>query len=179
MSVYNFAQIDKPNKGDVYDFNEDDDECSMHSDSTTISHSVESASCSNGGESSEADSGINFVELDFEFVCGHKKDSKVLVTPCDYNQYTKHGTRNIGVRYRCIDRKCRSFLIFDEEKNICKRLKSTPRHKHSQSDSTLEAEYYNLLAMNEMRRQCSNLTKLAGGKRMASIRAIFSKVKST
>lgn len=187
MSVYNYNQI----SDSVYDFHaSDDDASSIHRKSddeidedidlecaSDVNPSIctATASKSNIASSEEIDEN-NFVELPFEFLCGNKKKSKILATVCDYNLYTKHGSCARGIRYRCKDRDCRAFLIFCSKKNMCMRLKSSPRHKHAKSDSAIEADYWNLLAMNEMRRHCSNLATLAGGRRLANVRSIFSNV---
>lgn len=171
MSVFNYTQLGKPR--DVYEFCESDEDV-LSSDSEGASNSNEASLKS---PSNASNSEIDFVGLDFEFFCRDKQKSKVLATVCDFNLYTKHGSCARGVRYRCKDRKCRAFLIFCEMKNVCMRLKKTPVHKDTRTDSSVETEYWNLVATNEMRRQCSNLATLAGGKRLASVRSIFSNVK--
>lgn len=160
-------------KDDEISMKESDDELADEkaSDSDVVSPIGPDTACNSNLASSELDA-----EVPFEYLCGDKKDSKILATVCDYNLYTKHGKCTRGIRYRCKNRKCRAFLVLCSEKNVCIRLKSSPRHTHTKSNGAIETDYWNLMAKNEMRRQCSNLATLAGGRRLASVRSIFSNV---
>lgn len=117
-----------------------------------------------------------FVQLEHEFLCGDKSNSKVLSTMCDRHLYTKNGSCVHGIRYRCRDRTCRAFVIYDKVTKTCFRLPSAPPHKHIKN--TVEADYWNLIAKNEMRALCADLATLASGKQIASVDSIFTTVKN-
>lgn len=166
MSVYNFDQLDKPQAMDDFLGSQDEADDSMlhdenQSEAIAPEKNVTNTLKSNG--KSKSNSQVEFVELDFEFFCGSKKNSKILATASDFNQYSKHGTCARGMRYRCKDRKCRAFVILCAD-GSCIRLKSSPRHKHHKTQSKMETDYWNLVVRHEMRQQCTNLATLAGGK---------------
>lgn len=75
------------------------------------------------------------VPIAHEFMVGEKSNSLLLSTIPDHHLYSKNGTCVHGIRYRCRDRKCRAFVIFDPKKNECYRLSSSPAHKHRKSSS--------------------------------------------
>lgn len=91
--------------------------------------------------------------------------------------YSRHSVGPRGIRYRCHDRKCRAFVTLCPTTKKCMRFIDAPVHKHTKSDASVNTLYWNLVALNEMRKQCSNLTTLADGKRLASVRSIFANVK--
>lgn len=110
-------------------------------------------------------------ELAFEFMVGRKSNSNLLSTLCDHHLYSRHGSCVQGQR----SRPCRAFVIFDPKENKCFRLSKSPPHKHRIDD--VESEYWDLVALNEMRATCKNLATLAGGRKMACPQSIFSSVK--
>lgn len=99
-------------------------------------------------------------ELAFEFLHGEKINSMLLSTLSDHQLFSRNGKCVLGARYRCRDRECRAFVIYNEKTNKCLRLSSTPRHKHRKCDSDIEVDYWNLVALNEMRDRCSKLETL-------------------
>lgn len=110
-------------------------------------------------------------ELAFEFLRGEKINSMLLSTTSDHHLFTSHGKCWFGARYRCRDRNCRAFVVYDEKTNKCFRLSLTPPHKHEKCDSDIEVDYWNLVALNEMRDRCSKLETLD------KVRKIFTMVK--
>lgn len=95
-------------------------------------------------------------ELAFEFLRGEKINSMLLATLTDHHLFSSHGKCTFGARYRCRDRKCRAYVIYDEKTKKCFRLSSAPSHTHGKCDSDIEVDYWNLVALNEMRDRCSN-----------------------
>lgn len=148
---------------DVYDFNTDDEDFSSSEFKKNISES--------GIEKTIQSDEIN--ELDFEFIVGEKKNSQLIVTKHDLNIYSINGFCKMGTRYRCRDRKCRAYVIYCAQKKKVFKLQKSPPHKHFTPDN----DYWNLFALQQMREKCANLTALAGGKRLASVRSIFTSVK--
>lgn len=144
-------------------------------DSATNDMPTSSAAVS-GRKRSRKNSNKEFVQLDHEFMCGDKANSKVLSTKRDRHLYTKNGTCVHGSRYRCRERTCRAFVIYNETTKTCIQLPSAPAHKHIKNN--VEAEYWNLVAKNEMRVLCADLTALASGKQIASVESIFTTVKN-
>lgn len=167
---------------DPYHFT-DSDESSMDSiASSQCSDKANGATHSNQSENVSADvlrasnskskySSDACVELAFEFLRGEKINSLLLSTKCDNHLFTRNGVCALGDRYRCKDRSCRGSVVYCKQKNICMRLQSTPPHKHKRGDH--DTDYWNLVALNEMRDRFGNLATLAGGKRLASVRSIF------
>lgn len=121
-----------------------------------------------------ADTG--FVVLDFDMMAGDKINSRFLVTRCDHHIYGFNGNRKDGKRYRCRNRKCRAFVILGED-GQCKRFNASPKHVHKNSSTDVETKYWNLIALNEMRAICRNVAAIAGGRRIATIKKIFTDVK--
>lgn len=144
-------------------------------DSATHDMPTSSAAVS-GPKRSRKISNKGFVELDHEFMCGDKSNSKVLSTKRDRHLYTRNGSCVHGSRYRCRERTCRAFVIYNETTKTCFQLPSAPAHKHIKNN--VEAEYWNLVCKNEMRALCSDLTTLASGKQIASVESIFTTVKN-
>lgn len=188
MSVFNFIQLEKlrNQENNMHKFSESDSESENETD-VSINHIENQSKNAITSEKnvkktfqskakSKSTAQDEFDEMEFEFFCGDKKNSKVLATVADYNLYSKHGTCARGIRYRCKDRKCRAFVILCNDRNICMRFKSSPPHKHHKTQNKLETDYWNVVVKSEMRRQCTNLYTLAGGKRLASVRSIFSNV---
>lgn len=195
MTAYNFSQLDIPG-ANYYNFAESDDEMSendseknkMECDETdSASECDEAKSVAPSTSASVATKripkpnknkidGNDFVELEFEFLVGDKSNSQLLSTKCDHYVYRKHSKGPLGIRYSCHDDKCPASVTLCPNTNICKRFGYTPVHKHKKNEEDYRTHYWNLVAKTEMRRQCSNLATLAGGKRLASVRSIFSNV---
>lgn len=130
--------------------------------------------CEKSKPKKSADTG--FVVLDFDMMAGDKINSRFLVTRCDHHIYGFNGNRKDGKRYRCRNRKCRAFVILGED-GQCKRFNASPKHVHKNSSTDVETKYWNLIALNEMRAICRNVAAIAGGRRIATIKKIFTDVK--
>lgn len=191
MSVCNSSQLSKPESYDPYEFTDDtDDDASATSTQSVASSlnselnglisspcSVPTSSNANVPFSKKSSSKCEPTqsELDFEFLVGEKSNSKLLSTLCDHQIYGRHGSCVRGHRYRCRARPCRAFVIFDPKENKCIKLSNSPPHKHLKD--TVESDYWDLVALNEMRALCTNLAALAGPRKMTSVSSIFYSVK--
>lgn len=116
-------------------------------------------------------------DMEFEMFVGEKINSLVLSTKRDMHIFRKHSVHSLGTRYRCRAEKCRAFVVLSPDEKTCIKLKNSPKHKHTTKVQNVETYYWDRMAMNEMRAQCSNLANIAGGKRLAEVRSIFANVK--
>lgn len=190
MSAFNYVEtqadvlLSKLGEKSVYDFDESDDNVHMDDDrmDDNCSECSEKSTCVGQNtvkplkKNTQSKSIDDRVELEFEFMAGDIVTSKMLATNCDCNLYTKNGPHGNFQRWRCRDRKCRAFVLYCDRTKKCYKITSSPPHRMHTED--VEKKYWKLVGLNEMRKRCSSLTSLAGGKRLASVRSIFSTVKS-
>lgn len=188
---FNFQTDPKP----FHQFDESDDNesemdcdvqstaCDAQSENEMESDAIASTSNSNPEQNcvpnpKKSTNTNEFVEIEYEMLVGDKSDSLLLSTKYDHHFFTKHTKHTHGIRYRCRERTCRAFVILNTETNTCMRMVGSPVHKHKESEQKLETKYWNAIAMNEMRKQCANLAILAGGKRFANVKSIFTNIKA-
>lgn len=164
---------------------DDDDDCASNKRSDKQSESendiemelndVPSSSTSNSKPKSKNKG--EPVDLEFEMFAGEKINSLVLSTKCDQHIYRKHSVHSLGTRYRCRVDKCYAFVVLSADQKTCVRLSHSEPHKHKKNEQDVETYYWDRIAMNEMRKHCTDLATIAGGKRIAEVRSIFANVK--
>lgn len=117
-----------------------------------------------------------FTFIDIVYVCGERVGTKILYALNEKELYTKNGSCNIGVAWRCRDRNCPARIIVLRD-GRCIKLNWSPEHRHIGHIHNSEISYQNLAAVDEMRTKCRDILTIAGGKKLLSVRAIFTDVK--
>lgn len=110
------------------------------------------------------------MELEHTFVMGERKNTQFLYIFLEKQLYTFNANGVAGKIYRCANRKCKSRRIYKESEKKC--IKSSSAHEHNHADDC-ESRYKNLLALQDMKKNASDLCSIASGSRMTKSRDIY------
>lgn len=117
---------------------------------------------------------LNTVEkLSGEILIAKKSHTKYLHSIEEKQLYTAHDFGIYGKIYRCRHQtKCSARVVLLPSGQIV-RLPGAKPHSHTTDESQ---EIKNLRALNLMKKKCRDLRKVAGGRRIAKVKDIFTEV---
>lgn len=109
-----------------------------------------------------------YVILTFSFVHGYVKNSRFIYISSEKQLYSKNSDCKFGIKYRCYNRNCKSRIIFNEQHNMCIKLVSAFNHNHDDN----EKQYKEFVALNNMKKMCSDMRTIASSKKMLTVRDV-------
>ncbi|XP_055308055.1 uncharacterized protein LOC129572155 [Sitodiplosis mosellana] len=113
---------------------------------------------------------ISDANIKCEIIVGQKLTHRFL--KCEDYLFTKHDFGAFGCTFRCRNRSCPARLLLLPS---CECVRLTDAKDHNHSDNFAE-DIINWAALNAMKSKCADLRNVAGGRRLAKVKDIFTEV---